>query len=214
MMPIIEFANHHSLGSAFIMSDDSCKAMLRSRQPTHGSRECYANYGGMKDAVTAVCDYHYLDESIDFSRPIPQILKFDRWGEIVLDNATPVFYNYSGIKNLPTFTRTHVGKQVRIQSGIIYISLNPLEDCLMPSMEFLVGALVTDPDARPAIFKQALMMTLTNSRSFYIDLENEVQTLPDDNKYREMKLLLDRFTKFQISFFDQYIASRLPAMTQ
>jgi hypothetical protein len=68
LMPLVELMNHHSHGAPFDMNDGSIKVL--ANQPA-GNSECFANYGGMLDALQMFINYGFADESALVSTSTP-----------------------------------------------------------------------------------------------------------------------------------------------
>lgn len=60
LMPLVELMNHHSRGTPYDMNN-GCITMLANQSARNS--ECFANYGGMPDALQMLINYGFADQS-------------------------------------------------------------------------------------------------------------------------------------------------------
>jgi len=68
LMPIIDLMNHHRRGAGYSVADGMLRVLVR--RPAGGS-ECFATYGGGKDALDLAIGYGYLEPDPGVARCAP-----------------------------------------------------------------------------------------------------------------------------------------------
>lgn len=89
LMPIVDFLNHHWLGSSFsqVQGVRDGDLTVATAQPIENSLECFAFYGVM-DAFDTLLRYDFLDVSAPIVRSVPIELEAPEGGKIKVGSAT------------------------------------------------------------------------------------------------------------------------------
>lgn len=68
LMPVIDLLNHHSGGAPYELDD--LRFGIAAARPL-GTAECFAHYGGLRDAVDLALGHGYCDTSVSFYKCVP-----------------------------------------------------------------------------------------------------------------------------------------------
>lgn len=136
IMPIIDYLNHHHLGTSFSFSNpDNVQAKgpnilsVAVSQPIVNSQECYAHYTPL-DALDSYLSYNFIEEWAPYVRSIPVEFEVEDIGKIVIRGMGNVLNRNkmnAKIADLRIFMPIQVEKEqdgVRTLSHLVIPSVN------------------------------------------------------------------------------------------
>lgn len=86
IMPIVDYLNHHFMGSPFITprkEGDAQVLKIQNKQPFIDRRELFAFYG-MYDALDTLLNYGFTDAQTPFVRSIPMEISLDGTSKLII----------------------------------------------------------------------------------------------------------------------------------
>ncbi len=213
LMPVIDFFNHHWLGSAFNIGQGVRQGdlVVENRQPVPESLECYAIYGIM-DSLDSLLRYDFIDESAPIVRSVPIELDVPGKGKIIINSLTGAMNKKKLAKEINDLNRYMPIAALNKKENTITAShlLIPTGGSPMALRRILVILLtkltgdVPNESFRKAWLREAELKIMEKNNAYYKEVLEHVKKLIEEKGESPGLEQLRRVFELQLSKLAQY----------